>query len=87
MTNSDNGETVFKDLLERVIGDTFTPWEWEEYIPCNFISRLAGHGGHISEMFEAWRYDYNHDRPHSALGYRSPDEFVADSKHLETKVA
>lgn len=33
MTNSDNGEKVFKDLLEKVIGDTFTPWEWQGYIP------------------------------------------------------
>lgn len=33
MTNSDNGESIFKELLEKVIGDTFTPWEWERYIP------------------------------------------------------
>lgn len=33
MTNSDNGESVFKDLLEEVIRDTYTPWEWEGYIP------------------------------------------------------
>lgn len=35
MTNSDNGESIFKELLEKVIGDTFTPWEWERYIPYN----------------------------------------------------
>jgi len=39
------------------------------------------------EKIEAWRYDYNHDRPHSALGYRSPAEFVAESKYQEVKVA
>lgn len=33
MTNSDNGESIFKELLEKVIGDTFTPWKWERYIP------------------------------------------------------
>lgn len=33
MTNSDNGESVFKELLEKIIGDTFTPWKWERYIP------------------------------------------------------
>lgn len=33
MTNSDNGEKIFKDLLEKVIGDIYTPWEWEGYIP------------------------------------------------------
>ncbi len=33
MTNSDNGESVFKELLDKIIGDTFTPWKWERYIP------------------------------------------------------
>jgi CubicO group peptidase (beta-lactamase class C family) len=33
MCNSDNGESIFKELLEVALGDTFTPWEWENYIP------------------------------------------------------
>ncbi len=33
LTNSDNGESIFKELLEKVIGDTFTPWKWERYKP------------------------------------------------------
>jgi CubicO group peptidase (beta-lactamase class C family) len=33
LTNSDNGESIFKELLELAIGDTFTPWYWENYIP------------------------------------------------------
>jgi CubicO group peptidase (beta-lactamase class C family) len=37
ITNSDNGENIFKDLLEKVIGDTITPWQWEEYIPYQLI--------------------------------------------------
>ena len=36
MTNSDNGESIFKELLETAIGDTFTPWKWENYIPYNY---------------------------------------------------
>jgi len=35
MTNNDNGETIFKELLQTAIGDTFTPWKWENYIPYN----------------------------------------------------
>ena len=35
MSNSDNAESIFKDLLETAIGDTFTPWYWENYIPYN----------------------------------------------------
>lgn len=33
LTNSDNGESIFKELLEVAIGDTYTPWYWENYIP------------------------------------------------------
>ncbi|MGD1066635.1 MAG: serine hydrolase domain-containing protein [Vulcanimicrobiaceae bacterium] len=33
LTNSDNGETAFRALLEGIIGDDETPWEWEGYTP------------------------------------------------------
>ena len=33
MTNSSNGEGIFKELLEQVIGNTYTPIEWEGYAP------------------------------------------------------
>lgn len=33
MSNSDNAESIFKELLEITIGDIYTPWEWEIYIP------------------------------------------------------
>ena len=33
MSNSDNAESIFKELLETAIGDTSTPWYWENYIP------------------------------------------------------
>jgi CubicO group peptidase (beta-lactamase class C family) len=33
MTNSSNGEGIFKDLLETILKDTFTPLEWEGYTP------------------------------------------------------
>ena len=38
MTNNDNGESIFKELLAYAIGDTFTPWRWENYIPYNYIA-------------------------------------------------
>jgi CubicO group peptidase (beta-lactamase class C family) len=31
LTNSDNGELAFQPLLEKLLGDTVTPWEWEGY--------------------------------------------------------
>jgi transposase InsO family protein len=30
------------------------------------------------EIVEAWRLDYNANRPHSSLGNRTPEEFVRD---------
>ncbi|HMQ50378.1 MAG TPA: serine hydrolase domain-containing protein [Saprospiraceae bacterium] len=33
MTNNDNGESIFKEFLSYSIGDIFTPWRWENYIP------------------------------------------------------
>ena len=35
MTNSDNGESIFKELLEFAIKDVYTPWKWQGYIPYN----------------------------------------------------
>jgi len=35
LTNNDNGESIFKELLEYAIGDVYTPWRWENYIPYN----------------------------------------------------
>jgi hypothetical protein len=34
MTNSSNGEGIFKELFERLSGVTI-PWVWENYIPYN----------------------------------------------------
>ncbi|MDQ1474240.1 MAG: hypothetical protein QOJ99_5720 [Bryobacterales bacterium] len=33
LTNSDNGELAFRPILEKILGDTVTPWEWEGYTP------------------------------------------------------
>jgi hypothetical protein len=33
MTNSSNGEGIFKELLEVLLKDTFTPIEWEGFTP------------------------------------------------------
>jgi len=36
LSNSDNAESIFKELLDITIGDTFTPWKWERYVPYNY---------------------------------------------------
>ena len=38
MTNSDNGESIYKELLEIALADVYTPWEWANYIPYNLIN-------------------------------------------------
>lgn len=35
MTNSSNGEGIFKELLETLLRNTFTPIEWEGFTPYN----------------------------------------------------
>jgi D-alanyl-D-alanine-carboxypeptidase/D-alanyl-D-alanine-endopeptidase len=35
MTNNDNGESIFRELLSYAISDIFTPWQWEDYLPYN----------------------------------------------------
>jgi CubicO group peptidase (beta-lactamase class C family) len=42
LTNSDNGELAFKPLLETILGDTVTPWEWEGYTP-SYIEESRKH--------------------------------------------
>ncbi len=33
MSNSDNAESIFKYLLEYLVGDKYTPYYWQNYIP------------------------------------------------------
>jgi serine-type D-Ala-D-Ala carboxypeptidase/endopeptidase len=39
MTNSDNAESIYKELLEFSIGDIYTPWKWQRYTPYNAKER------------------------------------------------
>jgi CubicO group peptidase (beta-lactamase class C family) len=43
LTNSDNGELTFRPLLEKILGDTVTPWEWEGYT-AEYISQSRKQG-------------------------------------------
>ena len=37
------------------------------------------------ETIESWRIDYNQVRPHSSLGYRSPEEFATGYANVESQ--
>ena len=42
LSNSDNAESIFKELLEVTIGDRYTPWYWQHYIPYDYGKNSAG---------------------------------------------
>ena len=35
LTNSENGETIFQELIETLIGKSCIPWRWQGWIPYN----------------------------------------------------
>ena len=45
----------------------------DECLNANWFTTLAD----ARTKIEAWRQDYNEERPHSSLGYRTPREFAA----------
>ena len=39
MTNSENGENIFKELIETLIKDSCIPWKWQGYIPYDYKAK------------------------------------------------
>lgn len=35
LINSENGEKIFQELLETLLGDTCIPWKWQGWVPYN----------------------------------------------------
>jgi CubicO group peptidase (beta-lactamase class C family) len=40
MTNSSNGEGIFKPLIDSIVGPTLFPFDWESYTPFNLLPPL-----------------------------------------------
>jgi hypothetical protein len=40
MTNSSNGEGIFKPLIDSILGKTSFPFDWEGYTPYNLLPPL-----------------------------------------------
>ena len=53
----------------------------DECLNCNEFESLAD----AQSRIEAWRIDYNHQRPHGALGHLTPKEFVELHQPAEEK--
>lgn len=44
-------------------------------------------GRHAQDVIEAWRHEYNNERPHSSLNYRTPAEFAAQWRNSSRPTA
>ncbi len=42
---------------------------------------------HAQRVLDSWRHDYNHKRPHGALGHLTPSEYVQRSQQHGTEAA
>ena len=51
LSNSDNAESIFKELLEITIADTYTPWYWQNYIPYDFKKQVVCIVNKITDYF------------------------------------
>lgn len=90
---SDNGPEFVAQALQERLAKTGSktlyiqpgsPWE-NAYIE-SFIGKFRDeclnreifrNGKEAQEVVEAWRKEYNEQRPHSALGYLTPQEFAS----------
>jgi hypothetical protein len=53
MTNSSNGEGIFKELLDTLIKDSFTPIEWERYTPYDQLPPRPALASHTELALDA----------------------------------
>jgi CubicO group peptidase (beta-lactamase class C family) len=82
MTNSDNGEKIFKDLLEEIIGDTFTPWDWEGYIPHNLMKRRPV-GVYLYDVILLENVDMAIEKYRRIKGSPLKEDFIFDEEQLD----
>jgi len=57
MTNSSNGEGIFKELLETLLRDTFTPIEWEGFTPYTELPARKPLPVHTETTLDSQRLD------------------------------
>ena len=69
MVNQDVVPHARQQLLNRALNVRFR----DECLNENWFLDLAD----AREIIEPWRVDYNTNRPHSALGYATPEEFAS----------
>ena len=63
------GQRSGAGTLSVAIYNAFATWLVLHY-------RLSRNGLEAQIVIESWRQEYNHYRPHSSLGYMTPEEFA-----------
>ena len=69
--------------IENAFAESFNGRLRDECLNINWFLSLK----HAREMIEDWRKDYNTVRPHSALGGRAPQEFMALDGNAKMQLA
>jgi putative transposase len=59
--------------VENALIESFNGRLRDECLNANSFVSIA----HAQQLIEAWRHDYNHQRPHGALGLLTPSEYAA----------
>jgi IS30 family transposase len=59
---------------ENAYAESYHPWLRDEVLNRTEFATLA----EARAVLSAWREEYNHERPHSALGYKPPAAFAAE---------
>jgi putative transposase len=62
--------------------DSFNGRLRDECLNANWFANLA----EAKEKIEAWRKEYNTERPHSSLGYRTPEEFARQCSEPTSRI-
>ena len=93
---SDNGPKFFSAALEQWAGTrtglSYIPpgQPWRNGYVESFNSRIRDECLNINSFYSLlharvvindWKHEYNHDRPHSALGYQTPVDYARGCTH------
>ena len=67
-------------LTDNAFIESFNGRLRQECLQQNWFTSLAD----ARQIIEEWREDYNEERPHGSLAYRTPSEFVAHWQQTRT---
>jgi hypothetical protein len=65
------------ESTRKLLGE---PFELKDLCPGSNSRRLTAHSRRTRAALDAWRADYNTNRPHSRLGWMSPASYAADRR-------